>query len=385
MHERRDVPGVEEVVESSRPTVFVRQQRPRVPDDHQDDQGHLGVVEPRVALLRRGSVRRSLVGTAAWTTATKYRPAQRTRRPSLDSAPCVRIRRPAPPPAGGGVRRDRARWARCCSPGRALDLGRPSSGRCPAAGSTSASIPATPWCARCTRRPGCDCTLGDPLWIGSAHRVVDRETRSRRSCTPCGSCTTPGWPPTPRSPGSSRSTARRSTRAGPRSRTSSRGRSRPCRWCCEALARHRTARRQRLAAYALVLRDDEVLLTRNSPRGPRPGTWTLPGGGVDHGEPPADAVVREVREETGLVATVGDAARRARRALHRHRPERARGGLPRRRPRLRGRRSGRATRWSTSRDGTTDAAAWVPLAEVASGAVAVSTVVTAALAMGRGR
>ena len=128
----------------------------------------------------------------------------------------------------------------------------------------------------------------------------------------------------------------------------------------EALAHHRPAERQRLAAYALVLRDDAVLLTRNSARGPRPGTWTLPGGGVDHGEPPAVAVAREVREETGLVATVGDAARRARRALHRHRAARARGGLPRRRtsssrPTV----SGGRTAGRTSVDGTTDAVAWV--------------------------
>jgi 8-oxo-dGTP diphosphatase len=30
------------------------------------------------------------------------------------------------------------------------------------------------------------------------------------------------------------------------------------------------------------------------------GRWTLPGGGLDFGERPADAVVREVHEETGL-------------------------------------------------------------------------------------
>ena len=72
-----------------------------------------------------------------------------------------------------------------------------------------------------------------------------------------------------------------------------------------ALARHRTVRRQRVAAYVLAVRDDRVLLTRHSPRGPRPGRWSLPGGGVDHGEPPASAAAREVREETGLEARVG--------------------------------------------------------------------------------
>ena len=71
-----------------------------------------------------------------------------------------------------------------------------------------------------------------------------------------------------------------------------------------ALEQHETARRQRVAAKALVRRGDSVLLTRNSVRSPRPGTWTLPGGGVDHGEAPADAAVREVAEETGLLATL---------------------------------------------------------------------------------
>lgn len=64
-------------------------------------------------------------------------------------------------------------------------------------------------------------------------------------------------------------------------------------------------KRQRIAAYALITRPgsddvDEVLLTRMSARTRIEGRWTLPGGGIDHGEDPREALVREVYEETGL-------------------------------------------------------------------------------------
>jgi len=63
-------------------------------------------------------------------------------------------------------------------------------------------------------------------------------------------------------------------------------------------------RQQRVAAYAVVVRAEEVLLARwTSPRGPE---WTLPGGGLDFGEDPADAAVREVREETGYTVRLED-------------------------------------------------------------------------------
>jgi 8-oxo-dGTP pyrophosphatase MutT (NUDIX family) len=73
----------------------------------------------------------------------------------------------------------------------------------------------------------------------------------------------------------------------------------------EALADHVHHRLQRLAVYALIRRPGEVLLTRISGRGHQPGAWTLPGGGIGHGERPAAALVREVAEECGITCTVG--------------------------------------------------------------------------------
>ena len=46
-----------------------------------------------------------------------------------------------------------------------------------------------------------------------------------------------------------------------------------------------------------MIRDGHLLLAHFV--GGRDHGWTLPGGGLDHGEDPADAVVREVEEETG--------------------------------------------------------------------------------------
>jgi 8-oxo-dGTP diphosphatase len=53
----------------------------------------------------------------------------------------------------------------------------------------------------------------------------------------------------------------------------------------------------RVAAYAICLRDGQVLLARYIEH--LPAVWTLPGGRVEHGEDPADAVLRELTEETG--------------------------------------------------------------------------------------
>lgn len=146
-----------------------------------------------------------------------------------------------------------------------------------------------------------------------------------------------------------------------------------------ALDRLTPPRVQRTSAYGLAVHDDRVLLTRLSPRSHRPGAWTLPGGGVDHGEAPADAVVREFAEETGLVA-------RAERLLGAHSVALT-GTAP----------NGRTEDFHGIQlifgvtvadpgeprvvevDGTTDAARWVAIGDIRSGAVAVLDVVRAAL------
>lgn len=60
----------------------------------------------------------------------------------------------------------------------------------------------------------------------------------------------------------------------------------------------------RLAAYGVIRRDDRLLLCRIAPGYPAEGMWTLPGGGIEFGEAPEVAVVREVEEETGLLAAI---------------------------------------------------------------------------------
>ncbi len=54
-----------------------------------------------------------------------------------------------------------------------------------------------------------------------------------------------------------------------------------------------------LAVSAAIFREGRVLIVRRA-RPPSQGVYTLPGGGVELGETLEQAVIREVREETGL-------------------------------------------------------------------------------------
>ncbi|MFC9660586.1 NUDIX hydrolase [Nocardia sp. NPDC127606] len=59
----------------------------------------------------------------------------------------------------------------------------------------------------------------------------------------------------------------------------------------------------RIAAYGVCLEQDRVLLARHVAESGET-IWTLPGGGVEHGEDPFDAVTRELSEETGYEGVV---------------------------------------------------------------------------------
>lgn len=111
----------------------------------------------------------------------------------------------------------------------------------------------------------------------------------------------------------------------------------------------------RVGAYVLCVDDGKILLSRWTGFGdPR---WNLPGGGVDHGEDPVDAAVREVFEETGYTAEIDELL-----GLHSHvRTERSVAHHS-----LRVLYSGRITGGELTYEvgGSSDMAAWFDLAEV---------------------
>lgn len=59
---------------------------------------------------------------------------------------------------------------------------------------------------------------------------------------------------------------------------------------------------------AVVVRDEDgrVLMIKRGPRATRPGLWAIPAGFVDYGEEIRAAAARELLEETGLHADIGE-------------------------------------------------------------------------------
>ena len=63
--------------------------------------------------------------------------------------------------------------------------------------------------------------------------------------------------------------------------------------------------RKLIVAALVIASDGRVLLTRRPEGKPLAGWWELPGGKVEPGEPPAEALRRELEEELGCASEIG--------------------------------------------------------------------------------
>lgn len=59
----------------------------------------------------------------------------------------------------------------------------------------------------------------------------------------------------------------------------------------------------RRSAGVIIKHGDEVLLCKRSPKESLPNHWSIPGGGIENGESPGQAAIREVHEETNIELT----------------------------------------------------------------------------------
>src|SRR6201996_3534707 len=72
------------------------------------------------------------------------------------------------------------------------------------------------------------------------------------------------------------------------------------------------AKTVRFVAAALILRGDEVLICQRRPDQPMALKWEFPGGKIEPGEGPTEALARELNEELGITAQIGPALPRTR-------------------------------------------------------------------------
>jgi 8-oxo-dGTP diphosphatase len=72
------------------------------------------------------------------------------------------------------------------------------------------------------------------------------------------------------------------------------------------------AKTVRFVAAALILRGDEVLICQRRPDQPMALKWEFPGGKIETGESPEQALARELNEELGIDADIGSRVIRTR-------------------------------------------------------------------------